>query len=85
MKDNMTQEEILERLYFILEREFSRKNLPDRKQAILSEEMNDLIKKLEDGRKKDRFLEKLHGRYRYGVLFNDTGIKDFTGFGGHFH
>lgn len=81
----MTDDEIIARIFELVEVEFWKKDLANTVVAELQAEYSQLLKDLSDGPKKDKVLAKLKLKNRYNYLINDTGILDSTGYGGNFY
>lgn len=81
----LTDDEIISRVYQLVEVEFWKRDLTDDTVAELQGEYDFLLKELSDGPKKDKLLEKLALKNRYNYLVNDTGNIDSTGYGGNFY
>lgn len=80
----MNDQERKTRIFFIVETELRKRDLTKPELRNLNTEVGNLIEDLEDSTLKNQVVEKLNDKKRFSSIINDTGIKDFTGYGHHF-
>ena len=74
--------EILQRIYEILEKDLYKTELSKLDEMELKGELNELIGQLPENIKQD-ILNKIKLKNRYTYFINDSGLSDFTGTSEH--
>lgn len=80
----MSQKEIINEIFHILEVDMMKRGMVKSQIINLQERLKNLISDLEDGKDKEKVLAKIKDKQRFCYYINDTGILDFTGYGGNF-
>ncbi|MFW5890773.1 MAG: hypothetical protein ACOCUI_00985 [bacterium] len=80
----MTDIEIYNEIFDILENKIYKKYNGRRKVDRLQVRLKELIELYPEGPKKERMLNKIKDKQRFTYYINDTGILDFTGYGKQF-
>lgn len=80
----MTEQEIHDEIFRIIEVDMLNRELGAVQLNALNERLKELLQAYPDGQGKRRTIAKIRDKQRFCYYINDTGILDFTGYGGNF-
>jgi len=79
-----TEEKIEAEIWEILEVEIKKRNTGSAEIQRLQSRLIILLRLFPEGSNKNRVLQKVKDKQRFCYYINDTGILDFTGYGGSY-
>ena len=77
----MEQEAIRAEIIEIIEKKIVRRDLLPRDVAIVTDRLQELIGMMDDSALSEKLRNKIKDKKRFSYYINDTGNKDFTGYG----